>query len=402
MSLRNLKHLLSWIAPSGLVLLAAFLFIRYADPATIVELGHGYTYAIFGAAGLLAWRFHRSRVLAAVVTLAVAERLLRMAAGEQAVTVYAAVAFLVPLALGLLSLVRDRGLLTFRGATQVGGVVVLVPLVGGLLAVAPGPTAAFFGYTALEPISFEWVALPQLALVAYGVGITLAAGAAIYRGKAVEKSIAWALLASFLALDAVPGSTVSSLYFASAGLVLGLSVVETSYSMAFRDDLTGLPSRRALPETLSALGSVYAIAMVDIDHFKKFNDRHGHDVGDQVLRMVASRLSRVTGGGKAFRYGGEEFTIVFPGKSRSDALSHLEALLQEIADAKFTMRGRDRRKGPLSRGKTKNKNTRSLSVTVSIGVAERNGRNDNPDKVIKAADKALYKAKDAGRNRVCT
>ncbi len=353
MSLRNLKHLLSWIAPSGLVLLAAFLFIRYADPATIVELGHGYTYAIFGAAGLLAWRFHRSRVLAAVVTLAVAERLLRMAAGEQAVTVYAAVAFLVPLALGLLSLVRDRGLLTFRGATQVGGV-------------------------------------------------TLAAGAAIYRGKAVEKSIAWALLASFLALDAVPGSTVSSLYFASAGLVLGLSVVETSYSMAFRDELTGLPSRRALPETLSALGSVYAIAMVDIDHFKKFNDRHGHDVGDQVLRMVASRLSRVTGGGKPFRYGGEEFTIVFPGKSRSDALSHLEALLQEIADAKFTMRGRDRRKGPLSRGKTKNKNTRSLSVTVSIGVAERNGRNDNPDKVIKAADKALYKAKDAGRNRVCT
>ena len=172
--------------------------------------------------------------------------------------------------------------------------------------------------------------------------------------------------------------------------------------MAFRDDLTGLPSSRALPETLSALGSVYAIAMVDIDHFKKFNDRHGHDVGDQVLRMVASRLGRVTGGGKAFRYGGEEFTIVFPGKSRSEALPHLEALLLEIADAKFTMRGRDRRKGPLSRGKKKGKNVKNLSVTVSIGVAERNGRNGTPDKVIKAADTALYKAKDAGRNRVST
>ncbi len=400
MSNKDLKHLLSWIAPGGLVVLAAALFMRYADPATLAELGRGYAYAVFGAAALLAWRFHRSRVLAAVLAVAAADRLLVTAVGDQSVTIYAAVAFFVPLALGTLSITRDRGLMTLRGLTHVGGVLGLVPLVGVLLMAAPGPTAAFFGYTALEPISLEWVALPQLALIAYGVAITLAVGAAIYRGKSVEKSIVWALIATFLALDAMPGSTVSSLYFASAGLVLGLSVVETSYSMAFKDDLTGLPSRRALPEVLNALGSTYTIAMADIDHFKRVNDRHGHDVGDQVLRMVAGQLARVTGGGKPFRYGGEEFTIVFPGKSRAEVIEHLETLREDVEGASFTIRGNDRRKGPKGRGKKKS-SEKKLSVTISIGAAERSDRNDTPEKVIRAADKALYRAKQAGRNRVC-
>jgi diguanylate cyclase (GGDEF)-like protein len=400
LSNKDLKHLLSWIAPGGLVVLAAALFMRYADPATLAELGRGYAYAVFGAAALLAWRFHRSRVLAAVLAVAAADRLLVTAVGDQSVTIYAAVAFFVPLALGTLSITRDRGLMTLRGLTHVGGVLGLVPLVGVLLMAAPGPTAAFFGYTALEPISLEWVALPQLALIAYGVAITLAVGAAIYRGKSVEKSIVWALIATFLALDAMPGSTVSSLYFASAGLVLGLSVVETSYSMAFKDDLTGLPSRRALPEVLNALGSTYTIAMADIDHFKRVNDRHGHDVGDQVLRMVAGQLARVTGGGKPFRYGGEEFTIVFPGKSRAEVIEHLETLREDVEGASFTIRGNDRRKGPKGRGKKKS-SEKKLSVTISIGAAERSDRNDTPEKVIRAADKALYRAKQAGRNRVC-
>jgi len=75
-----------------------------------------------------------------------------------------------------------------------------------------------------------------------------------------------------------------------------------------------LPSRRALIERLPSLGRRYTVAMVDVDHFKNFNDTYGHDAGDQVLRMVASRLGEVSGGGTAFRYGGEEFTILFPGK----------------------------------------------------------------------------------------
>jgi PleD family two-component response regulator len=142
--------------------------------------------------------------------------------------------------------------------------------------------------------------------------------------------------------------------------------------------------------------------MVDVDHFKKFNDTHGHDVGDQVLKLVASRLAAVGAGGTAFRYGGEEFTILFQGKDVDDVLPHLEWLRADIAAYRMVLRAPDRprrtRSGKRRRGASSS--SMSLSVTVSIGVAARTPRRDQPEAVIRAADKALYRAKRAGRNRV--
>jgi len=131
-------------------------------------------------------------------------------------------------------------------------------------------------------------------------------------------------------------------------------------------------------------------------------------VGDQVLRAVAARLGKAKGGGRAFRYGGEEFTIVFPGKGRDEAIPHLEALRAEIEESRFAVRrmGRPRKK-PASPGKIrkpfakrKKKSPRRLSVTVSMGVADRTEKAATPEAVVKAADRALYRAKRAGRNRV--
>jgi diguanylate cyclase (GGDEF)-like protein len=118
--------------------------------------------------------------------------------------------------------------------------------------------------------------------------------------------------------------------------------------------------------------------------------------------MVAAKLGRVTGGGRAYRYGGEEFAVVFPGKSRDEVTSDLEELRSTIEETTFTVRGRDRPRTKPKNGKRKTPGKKNLTVTVSIGVAERNGRNTSPEKVLKAADKALYKAKKAGRNRVST
>lgn len=101
----------------------------------------------------------------------------------------------------------------------------------------------------------------------------------------------------------------------SSQIMLILVVAHEAYQMAFRDELTGLPGRRALNERLQRLGRTYVIAMAGVDHFKRFHDTHGHDVGDQVLRLVASQLRQIGGGGKAYRYGGEELTLVFPGKT---------------------------------------------------------------------------------------
>lgn len=183
-------------------------------------------------------------------------------------------------------------------------------------------------------------------------------------------------------------------------LVLVAAVAHEAYQMAFRDELTGLPGRRALNERLQRLGRDYVIVMVDVDHFKKFNDTHGHDVGDQVLRLVASLLRKVGGGGKAYRYGGEEFTLLFPGKSLEQCMPHMEAVRLAIEQYRMQLRDKQNRPRDDRQGKQHRtgKSANEVSVTVSMGAAERQAQQRRPQEVIKEADKALYSAKAAGRN----
>jgi PleD family two-component response regulator len=139
------------------------------------------------------------------------------------------------------------------------------------------------------------------------------------------------------------------------------------------------------------------------------------------LQLVAANLSRVTGGGQAFRCGGEEFNILFPGKTTSEVVDHLERLRAAIESSTFRVRGSDRREVPRGPDR-RNERTRgrarkgdsirrlaqgqqlpaSLSLTVSIGVATASKKELYPDAVLQAADKALYRAKANGRNRVET
>jgi diguanylate cyclase (GGDEF)-like protein len=171
--------------------------------------------------------------------------------------------------------------------------------------------------------------------------------------------------------------------------------------MAFRDELTGLPGRRALNERMQRLGRNYVLAMSDVDHFKRFNDTHGHDVGDQVLRLVASKLSKVSGGGRAYRYGGEEFAVVFAGKTLDECMPHLEELREIIANYDIKLRNPDRPQDDLQgRQRRAGSGASSVSVTVSIGVAERQAEHRTSEEVLKSADQALYAAKGAGRNCV--
>lgn len=126
-------------------------------------------------------------------------------------------------------------------------------------------------------------------------------------------------------------------------LMIAAAVAHEAYQMAFRDELTGLPGRRALNERMQRLGRNYVLAMSDVDHFKKFNDTHGHDVGDQVLRLVASKLSKVSGGGRAYRYGGEEFAVVFAGKTLEECMPHLEVIRETIANYNIQLRNQENR-----------------------------------------------------------
>jgi GGDEF domain-containing protein len=204
----------------------------------------------------------------------------------------------------------------------------------------------------------------------------------------------------FLSVNQIEaGSDALYFYAGTAGLVLVFAVLEHGYDIAYRDELTGLPGRRAFNDVMTQLGGTYAIAMCDVDHFKKFNDTYGHDAGDQVLRMVAAELSQVGGGGRAFRYGGEEFLVVFRGRSAKEAEPFVEALRRSIADRGFVLRSPDRparKPGPAK--ETKQTSAPKVNITISIGLAERSKRHSTPELVLDAADATLYRAKAAGRN----
>ena len=120
--------------------------------------------------------------------------------------------------------------------------------------------------------------------------------------------------------------------------------------------------------------------------------------------MVAAQIARVTGGGYPFRYGGEEFTVVFPGKKVDDVASHLEKIRNSVESTGFAMRKQDRpksrSKGRKGRGNNKKPSFEKVGVTISIGAASKDARTSKPEQVLKRADLALYKAKQSGRNRV--
>ena len=137
---------------------------------------------------------------------------------------------------------------------------------------------------------------------------------------------------------------------------------------------------------MAKLGRKYTLAMCDIDHFKKFNDTYGHDTGDEVLKMVATKLGEVSGGGKAYRYGGEEFTILFPSKDVEESFMFVDVLRQNISTTAFTVRGK--------------KTSKKIYVNISAGVVQNSSKDKDPFAVMKRADNALYKAKKAGRNIV--
>ncbi|GAA0683707.1 GGDEF domain-containing protein [Marinobacterium maritimum] len=208
-------------------------------------------------------------------------------------------------------------------------------------------------------------------------------------------------LCVLLALTDTTSAVHGQLYHLLGQLVLLTAVVRHGYDMAFVDTLTGIPGRRALEHHLISPGRGYSIAMLDIDHFKQFNDRYGHDIGDQVLRMVASQLRHVGAGGRLFRYGGEEFTIVFRRGSEDSVNKALEAVRERVAQYPMQIRGTNRPKhddtGQALR--KKGNNGEAVKVTISIGFAtQANG--EPAEAVIKQADQALYAAKRGGRN--CT
>ncbi|KJY76368.1 GGDEF domain-containing protein [Vibrio nigripulchritudo] len=244
--------------------------------------------------------------------------------------------------------------------------------------------------------------LPFLAVLYSVIFVGVSAIMVLTRREALDYAVYNCLLLSTVTFGFFQISFISAVFFSLAGVLLIYNIMSTSHSLAFIDQLTEIPSRRALENEMGHLGRSYSIAMLDVDHFKKFNDTHGHDTGDDVLRLVAKQLKKVEGKAKVYRYGGEEFTVLFKGKSAEETMQFLEDLRESVADYDMIVRNRsdrpkDDKLGSKKRGSTSSEKT--VNVTISIGVAD-NSEIKHPKKVLKAADEALYKAKKNGRNCV--
>lgn len=387
--------------PGGLIVLTACLLAWYPVliPKAMVPLLAGMPAAVFLAGLLLSWFFHRSRMIFAILLIGLSYAALWSLSDNATHLIRPLLGILLPINLATLLAIKERGVFTPKGLWVLG--TILLQAVALFITVHSGSDAMAEGLIPpfIDKRWTAWTALPSTTVVAFGGALGFVLVRFSITRQSVEHGFFWTLVAVFLALH-VRHLQDSVLYFLASGVILGVALLQNSYAMAYHDELTGLAGRRAFNDTLLRLGSDYVIAMIDIDHFKRFNDTYGHAVGDQVLRMVASHIALVSGGGQAFRYGGEEFAVVFPGKELAATGPHLDALRATIEGARFTLRGRWR---PRKKPRTSNAPRfprKEVSVTVSIGAAVPADRRVNPAQVVVAADRALYRAKKAGRNRL--
>jgi diguanylate cyclase (GGDEF)-like protein len=402
--LTTLRFLANLLAPGGVLVLAAWAIQREDVIRTAASPYAAYfCFGALAASVLLSWYYDQSRLLCSAAAVVLTVLALESSRADSHLVQLAALT-LLPLNFAFVAVLKERGVMTLDGLLKVAIVAAQAIVVFWIVEQNPTNSGKPLASSLGNPAG---LGLPWIAQLSFAIGILTLATLVFRRRTKVEQGLLWALTAMFLGvseLDAAASGRASDaifLYSGTAALILVFAVLEHGYDIAYRDELTGLPGRRAFNNVMEQLGGTYAIAMCDVDHFKKFNDTYGHDAGDQVLRMVAARLSQVGGGGRTFRYGGEEFLVVFRGRSASEAEPFVESLRRSIADAGFVLRSPDRpARKPRTATDVPQAKAPRVTITISIGLAERSKRHSTPELVLDAADTALYRAKEAGRNCV--
>ena len=380
-------------------------------------------YAVLAAGALMGWRYNNMGLVTGSGILAFSYFItLHFAPGQLSNTYYEAYIFLFPLNMVLCSLLIKRYIFTFRSllviffvSFQITIIIILcgqvdfsssviVSKFDGLVPFASirldDFSSGFKSFLKMEHLVI-FKQIPTPAIFTFLFSLAYLSVRFLKNRDILLAGYIGGLAAVFLSAAANRPEPASVVFHITAGLILIVTNIEASFFMAYNDELTGLPGRRSLNESMMNLGKAYTIAMMDIDHFKKFNDTYGHKTGDDVLKAVAARLKEISGRAKVFRYGGEEFIAVFSGKSVKESFPHLENFRKSLENSKFIVRLKSRKSStPVKRGQGPTARQKQVRITISIGVAQPDKKHPTPEKVIRAADKALYKAKKAGRNRV--
>ncbi len=405
----NLHKILKLMLPGViLMLLAPLIHSQLVDLSFIQQQLFGYLPPLLGGLSvILCISFNQGRLLLTTINLLclfllIQNQLQTSLSQPSNFVLFSCISLLFPLLQLFINFIPERGLST-------RWLIRHLPLItGGYLlfwiAAENGLLAAWFSELPMGLIQMfsDPYLLSQWSVSAFAIATLLGLIILWFRATLADACLVIITL-SIAAMMALFGMSSVSVLSCTLGLILILfTVLFNSYSMAFIDELTGLPGRRALENTLRSAGRHYTLGMVDIDHFKQFNDTYGHDVGDQVLKMVANQMKQAARGATVFRYGGEEFTIVFKRMDEVRAIEIAEKVRTTIEAYPMRIRDKGRpgneKQGRQQRNRSGGSND-TTEVTISIGLCEKTPQHKDSQAVIKQADEALYLAKQQGRNR---
>jgi diguanylate cyclase (GGDEF)-like protein len=216
----------------------------------------------------------------------------------------------------------------------------------------------------------------------------------------LEGGAIWALCAIFVAYHAGRYGWHPTNFFMTAGLILFVTLLQSFYQRTYRDELTGIPGRLAYEEAIAQLGKRYSLAVIGIDQLTQYANVHGKSVSEQVLKLAAPRIQATCVDGQIFRTTGEEFTVLFSGKSAIETLSTLDTIRKSAENIWLFLRGKDRVWEKSRGAKEAGSRDRALPITLSIGVGETRDDGATLSLVIKSAYRGLYDAKGLGGNVV--
>lgn len=346
----------------------------------------------------LSVHFNRSHIFFYSVLVILVNAILGLSLAKSDIA-YALLTLLIPLTHLIITILPDRGIFSLNALPSHATIALTVILLILISSVSPEWLSYLILSDWLPQRYFDWTPLTQSVLLFELIAVITML--VIYFLKpGPQTSVGLGVLITLIIQLHFGAEDRSLNVFSNTALLMCLyGVLQESWRMAYLDELTELPARRALREKFQKIGGLYTVAMLDVDYFKKFNDKYGHDTGDAVLRMIATKMKATTGGGKAYRYGGEEFTVIFNGKNTDEAIPHLEQLRETIANTPFIVNRTSSRRADDK--KPKLANNQPVYVTASIGVSDSRQKAKTPWSILKRADRALYRAKEKGRNNVC-
>lgn len=400
------------VVPALILIASAMLLPVAADLSSLPRLGLiQVPYYLLALVSLLGLFLNRSREAGAAMFLVVVyyciQRELQLPLElERPGNVYFLLCLMVPIGIIALAAMPECRTLEFWG----------------LAALLLAPILFVIGIRVLEQVlgsgeSLNALWLPRSdaptilstqAFYLFGAAILFCLIMFIVRQNAAEAGILFSAIFAFATLNWLYIPMISTVMILAAGLALFVGVISSLLRMLYHDELTGLADRKALNKDMLRLNEGDILVMVDIDKFKNLNDSYGHDTGDEVLKLVSALIDETGERSHAYRYGGEEFTLLFRHRDPDKALAAMQSVREKIAAYPIVIRVRAQRPKKQKHGAAYRNNTeaalrnkKAIRTSVSMGAVILRAE-EHPMEALKRADEQLYKAKKTGRNRVCT